>query len=151
MSVEDPMFRDMQEYNRERDERDNERADRKHRPPATEPKCSKCGDKGFVIVPTGVSLSNTKECDWCYKFSRKDRPPTTEPAEIEGKWKPTEEMIARDIAFHGECFAVDYGTASDYDDAFAEKMREREKWYNAGWQGRKRYEAEQGEKDADQS
>lgn len=60
---------------------------------------------------------------------------------------PTEEMIARDIAFHGECFAVDYGNAHDYDDAFAEKMREREKWYKAGWQGRKRYEAEQGGND----
>ena len=81
------------------------------------------------------------------ELDRIDRPPTPEPAESEGKWKPTEEMIARNIAFHGECFAVDYGNAHDYDDAFAEKMREREKWYKAGWQGRKRYEAEQGGND----
>ena len=38
MSTEDAMFRDMQEYNRERDERDNERADRKHRDAAMDEK-----------------------------------------------------------------------------------------------------------------
>lgn len=82
-------------------------------------------------------------------------PPAPPPASTEKEllplearaWKPTEEMVARRDAFHGECFAVDYGTASDYDEAFAEKMREREKWYNAGWQGRKRYETEKGEND----
>ena len=112
--------------------------------PPAESKCERCGHDKRTHLNNRCHywFENHDSCN-CDGY----RPPTTEPAESEGKWKPTEEMIARDIAFHGECFAVDYGNAHDYDDAFAEKMRDREKWYKAGWQGRKRYEAEQGGND----
>ena len=81
MSVEDPMFRDMQEYNRERDERDNERADRKHRenPPA-EPNCT-CGyplaehEDGYLVRVR----RNGEWIEHCTNY----RPPTTEPSEGE--------------------------------------------------------------------
>lgn len=43
--------------------------------------CPKCSDRGFVIVPTGRSLSGTIECDWCYKFTRRIRPAEAPPAE----------------------------------------------------------------------